>query len=251
MTHDSLVQVPASGWHVEGDWSAVLKAYWSTDEGRQLLRFVASRIESGALIYPPEPLRMLALTPLASVRVVILGQDPYHGAGQAEGLAFSVPAGQAVPPSLRNIHAELKRDLGLALPGHGSLQAWAQRGVLLLNNCLTVEDGLPGSHSGRGWEGLTRLLLRAVTLRQTPCVYMFWGKAAQSCAGDMADQARSSGQRALILQANHPSPLSARRGPIPFIGCSHFSRATDWLAASGVPWHWALDPAGVVPPNGS
>jgi uracil-DNA glycosylase len=244
MPDDFLADVPALGWHHEGDWSAPLRAFWDNEEGRRLLRFLVSRVEAGALIYPPQPLRMLTLTPLASVRVVILGQDPYHGPGQAEGLAFSVPRGRAVPPSLRNIHTELERDLGLQSPGHGSLLTWARRGVLLLNTCLTVEDGKPASHGGRGWEGLTKLLLQAVAQRPTPCVYLLWGQSAQRWAGDIAGQAQISGQPALILKANHPSPLSARRGPVPFIGCGHFSRAADWLASQGVPWHWSLGPTG-------
>lgn len=235
-----LSEVPLAGWQAPGGWSAALAAHWASPEGRRLLLFLRSRIDAGALVYPRQPLHMLSLTPLESVRVVILGQDPYHGPGQAEGLAFSVSPGQTVPPSLRNVHAELSRDMGLSVPTHGSLQAWARRGALLLNTCLTVEDGQPGSHSGRGWEVLTGALLEAVTLQPAPCAYLLWGRSAQRWADDIASNTRRSGQPALILQANHPSPLSARRGPIPFIGCGHFSQTAHWLARLGVPWDWSL-----------
>ena len=163
------------------------------------------------------------------MRVVILGQDPYHGRGQAEGLAFSVASGIAFPPSLRNIFKELQRDLGtpqpkFPVPG-GSLVSWATHGVLLLNTCLTVEEGLPASHSGRGWEVLTDALIRQVADGDHPVVFMLWGAHAQS------KRTLIDAKRHKVLLANHPSPLSALRPPMPFIGCGHFSEARAWRDA--------------------
>ena len=155
---------------------------------------------------------------------MILGQDPYHGAGQAEGLAFSVPPGQKIPPSLRNIFVEQQRDLGLAPPAHGHLGAWARQGVLLLNTVLTVEDGQPASHARRGWEALTDGLIDAVARLPRPIVFMLWGAHAQAKRDRI--EAVAPGRHRLLL-SNHPSPLSARRPPLPFIGCGHFGLARD------------------------
>ena len=175
---------------------------------------------------PPLPLRALQLTPPQDVRVVILGQDPYHGRGQAEGLAFSVAPGVPFPPSLRNIFKELQRDLGTPFPAQplpgGSLVHWARKGVLLLNTCLTVEEGQPASHSGKGWELLTDAIIRQVSRDAQPSVFMLWGAHAQS-KRPLIDASRH-----LVLTANHPSPLSALRAPAPFIGCGHFSQARVW-----------------------
>ena len=158
--------------------------------------------------------------------MVILGQDPYHGRGQAEGLAFSVAPGVPLPPSLRNIFKELQRDLGVHAPTFpepgGSLVNWATHGVLLLNTCLTVEEGQPASHAGRGWEVLTDAVIRAVSGAKHPVVFMLWGAHAQS-KRSLIDSSRHK-----ILVANHPSPLSALRAPLPFIGCGHFSEARAW-----------------------
>ncbi|HEY9094526.1 MAG TPA: uracil-DNA glycosylase, partial [Hydrogenophaga sp.] len=151
----SLSASDPGSWPVAPDWFELVQTFWCSPEGVGLQRFLLARQEAGATIYPPEPLRALALTPLDQVRVVILGQDPYHGPGQAEGLAFSVAPGVKPPPSLRNIFKELHRDLGMALPANGSLVRWAKQGVLLINACLTVEEGRPASHSGHGWEVLT------------------------------------------------------------------------------------------------
>ena len=203
--------------------------------GQHLLAYLAQRQTAGAVIYPPDPLRALRLTPLASTRVVILGQDPYHGPGQAEGLAFSVPVGITPPPSLRNIFKELRRDLGVPPPAHGHLGAWAQRGVLLLNTSLTVEDGAPASHAKKGWEPLTDALIEAAAHDENPKVFMLWGAHAQAKAG-LIEAAGAS--RHLLLQANHPSPLSATRGATPFIGCGHFSKASAWLAERGLVLDW-------------
>jgi len=178
------------------------------------------------------------------VKVLILGQDPYHGPGQAEGLAFSVAPGIKIPPSLRNIVQEVGRDVGLEAPTNGSLTAWAQRGVLLINTCWSVEQGQAGSHAGKGWDALTDEIINATANFSPLCVYMLWGAHAQSKALAIEKTAAQSGQQSLVLQANHPSPLSARRGPRPFVGCGHFSLAQSWLRERGVNWRWdwALTP---------
>jgi uracil-DNA glycosylase len=227
-------------WPVAADWQPLLTRFWSSEAGRQLADFVQARLAAGATIYPATPLLALNLTPLQAVRVVIVGQDPYHGPGQAQGLAFSVPSGIRVPPSLRNIFKELAREqqsrLGAAspppLPVDGSLEAWARQGVLLLNTCLTVEDGLPNSHAGKSWEALTTDIVDAVYALGGPVVFLLWGAQAQRLA------CRLQGLRAqpcLVLQANHPSPLSALRAPTPFIGCGHFEQVNAFLVKSGQP----------------
>lgn len=218
---------------VHADWRPVVDAFLASPEGQKLARFVGERIDAGAIIYPPLPMRALALTPLSEVRVVILGQDPYHGPGQAEGLAFSVTPGVRIPPSLRNIFQELQRDVGSPPPENGSLTRWARQGVLLLNTCLTVEEGSPASHAGRGWEILTDAMVRAVAQRTRPVVFMLWGGHAQSKAAIIAAAAPDG--RHTVLKANHPSPLSARRPPVPFLGCGHFGRASAALTDSGAP----------------
>jgi uracil-DNA glycosylase len=169
------------------------------------------------------------------VHAVILGQDPYHGPGQAEGLAFSVPAGVKLPPSLRNIFKERNCDDPAAMPTSGSLLPWAQRGVLLLNAVLTVEDGAPGSHAKKGWELLTDALLAQVAATSSPCAYLLWGAHAQAKAKLIEETSTANDRDALLLQANHPSPLSASRPPVPFLGCGHFRVAREWLAARGCP----------------
>ena len=220
---------------VDPGWQPVVDAWASSPAGQGLLANLAQREAAAALIYPPDPLRALRLTPLASTRVVILGQDPYHGPGQAEGLAFSVPPEvHKIPPSLRNIFKEMQRDLGLQPPMTGHLGGWAARGVLLLNTCLTVEDGAPASHAKKGWEALTDALIETAAREASPKVFMLWGAHAQAKAGLIA----AAGPHHLVLQANHPSPLSATRGPTPFIGCGHFSRASTWLAERGLVLDW-------------
>jgi uracil-DNA glycosylase len=205
----------------------LVNRFWLSQQGQALLVFLKQRLQAGAQIYPPEPLRALCLSPLSDVKVVILGQDPYHGMGQAEGLAFSVPSGVAAPPSLRNIFKELQRDIGQVPPFEASLSPWATKGVLLLNTCLTVEDGLPASHAKQGWEALTDEIIKAVACSETPTVFMLWGAHAQ------AKQDLLVTGRHLVLTANHPSPLSARRPPRPFVGCGHFSAANAWLEQHG------------------
>ncbi len=222
---------------VSGGWAPIVEAWRASPAGQGLEAYLAQRRAAGATIYPPEPYRALQLTPLDQVKVVILGQDPYHGPGQAEGLSFSVPRGlKKLPPSLRNIYKELQRDLGLTPPAHGHLATWAERGVLLLNTCLTVEDGAPASHAKRGWEALTDALIRVAAADAAPKVFMLWGAHAQAKAMLIA----AAGPQHLILQSNHPSPLSATRPPLPFIGCGHFSRAAQWLAEQGRALEWRL-----------
>lgn len=213
-------------WPVAPGWQALVDRFFESQTGIQLLAFLRPRLAAGAAIFPPQPLRALELSPPDKVRVVILGQDPYHGRGQAEGLAFSVPPGVALPPSLRNIFKELERDLGAPPPPFpspgGSLVRWARQGVLLLNTCLTVEEGQPASHAGKGWEVLTDAIIKDVSDHSEHVVFMLWGNHAQS-KRKLIDASRH-----LILCANHPSPLSALRPPLPFIGCGHFSQARSW-----------------------
>ena len=227
-------------WPVGAGWRPVIDAFLAGGPGRQLADFLRGRLDGGAVIYPPQPFHALALTPLASVKVVILGQDPYHGPGQAEGLAFSVAPGVRLPPSLRNIFKELQRDLGLPLPAGGSLARWARQGVLLLNTSLTVEHGQPASHAKQGWETLTDALLAQVAASAPACAYLLWGGHAQAKAALIEQTAAAQGRAALVLRANHPSPLSALRPPVPFIGCGHFGQAQRWLAERGVAVDWTL-----------
>ncbi|HEY1393425.1 MAG TPA: uracil-DNA glycosylase [Methylibium sp.] len=209
---------------VQGAWREVTQRFRDSVPGAALLGFVDARVKAGAVVYPATVFRALELMPLAAVRVVILGQDPYHGAGQAQGLAFSVPSHlKKLPPSLRNIYAEVAADLGGSPARDGDLSRWAKQGVLLLNTTLTVEDGQPHSHAGRGWEVLSDALVAAVSQQAQPSVFMLWGAPAQRKRA-LIDEGRH-----LVLTANHPSPLSARRPPQPFIGCRHFSQANDWL----------------------
>lgn len=227
---DQLQGADFSDWPVAPGWKPLTDHFFSGEAGQKLLEFLRSRLAAGAVVFPPQPLRALQLTPPDQVRVVILGQDPYHGCGQAEGLAFSVAPGVPLPPSLRNIFKELQRDLAtpppkFPVPG-GSLVRWAAHGVLLLNTCLTVEEGQPASHAGKGWERLTDAVIQAVSGGDHPVVFMLWGAHAQS------KRALIDGDRHKVLMANHPSPLSALRPPQPFIGCGHFSEALAWRCAN-------------------
>jgi uracil-DNA glycosylase len=219
-------------WAVAPDWSALVDAFMASSAGVGLGQFVQQRLDAGAVVYPPQPFRALELTALADVRVVIVGQDPYHGPGQAEGLAFSVARGVKIPPSLRNIFKELQRDLQRPIPSHGSLQSWATQGVLLLNTTLTVENAQPAAHAKHGWEVLTDRIIEACAQKQNSVVFMLWGAHAQAKQALVA--AYNPNARHLVLTANHPSPLSALRPPAPFIGCGHFSAARQWLAAHNV-----------------
>lgn len=211
-------------WPIAPGWIALVDDFFASPAGQKLCAFLKTRRDAGATIFPPQPLRALELTAPESVRVVILGQDPYHGRGQAEGLAFSVAPGTPIPPSLRNIFKELQRDLGTPPPPFpqpgGSLVKWAQNGVLLLNTCLTVEEAQPASHAGKGWELLTDALIRHIAQGPKPVVFMLWGAHAQSKRHLIPENCGH-----LVLCANHPSPLSALRPPAPFIGCGHFGKA--------------------------
>lgn len=225
---------------VAAGWQPVVDRFAASPDGLRLRAFLHERQAAGAVVYPPEPLRALRLTPPECVRAVILGQDPYHGPGQAEGLAFSVAPGVRLPPSLRNIFKELQRDLGHPMPAGGSLAEWAAQGVLLLNTSLTVEDGQAASHARKGWEALTDALIAAVAATASPCVYLLWGAHAQAKAPLIERTARAGGREALVLMANHPSPLSALRPPVPFLGCGHFGQASRWLAQRGHHVNWCL-----------
>ncbi len=226
---DRLAEWAPERWPLAEGWRGAVDEFLASPEGERLAAFLRERLAAGAVIYPPHPLRALELTPLHSVHAVVLGQDPYHGPGQAEGLAFSVAEGVKHPPSLKNIFKEMG-----CSPQSGSLVEWARQGVLLLNACLTVEDGQPASHAKKGWEALTDRLVALVAATASPCVYFLWGAHAQAKAPLIEATAARHGREVLVLQANHPSPLSARRPPVPFLGCGHFTRARDWLAQRGV-----------------
>lgn len=222
-------------WPTAEGWRGVVDAFLRKPQGLQLADFVSQRVAAGATIYPVQPLLALALTPLEEVKVVIIGQDPYHGPGQAQGLAFSVAPGLRAPPSLRNIYKELQRDLGLAPPSNGSLVHWARQGVLLLNTCLSVEQAQPGSHAGRGWEVLTDEIVSTVERHHDRVVFLLWGAHAQKKRA-ILEKSQAAGR---VLSANHPSPLSATRGPVPFIGCGHFGLANRMLQSwgrDGIAW---------------
>lgn len=209
-------------------WAPVLSAFWRSTTGQGLQTRVGAALAHGAVIYPPQPLQALVLTALAEVRVVILGQDPYHQAGQAHGLAFSVQPGIRVPPSLRNILAEVGRDCGGTRDYSGDLGGWARQGVLLLNRVLTVGDSQPASHSGWGWEALSDAALAAVNALKHPVAFLLWGTQAQQL------RHRIDSPRHRVWVASHPSPLSARRGAQPFIGCGHFGAVNRWFGQQGL-----------------
>jgi uracil-DNA glycosylase len=225
---------------LDPSWKSRVGDYLQREDMQQLSSFLRGRRQAGAHIFPPAPRIFAALdaTPFDHVKVVVLGQDPYHGAGQAHGLSFSVPPGVPVPPSLDNIFKELQRDLGIARPGHGCLLPWARQGVLLLNAVLTVEEGRAGAHANKGWEGFTDHVVDVLNREREGLVFLLWGSYAQA-KGKRIDTARHR-----VLRAPHPSPLSAHRG---FIGCGHFSAANEYLARRGLaPIDWSL-PATVEP----
>lgn len=215
------------------DWRETVRVFLESPQGQALSLRIQAALANGSRVYPDNPLRALSLTAAAEVRVVILGQDPYHRPGQAEGLAFSVASGQPQPPSLRNIFKELRRSLGVPPAKDGSLLRWARQGVLLLNTCLTVEEGRAGSHAQWGWETLTDSLVGCVAAQPRPVVFMLWGAHAQR-KRFLIEGAQGAVSH-LILESNHPSPLSATRGPRPFIGCDHFSQAQAFWAQAGLP----------------
>jgi len=211
---------------VPESWRAALDPVLALPESRRLGGWLRAEEQRGATIYPPKGTRLnaLALTPLDRVKVVILGQDPYHGPGQAHGLCFSVPDGVQVPPSLVNIYKELESDLGVARRGTGNLEHWARQGVLLLNTCLTVEAGKAGSHAGKGWEAITDAAVAAVAAREVPSVFILWGSHARRKAANVPGLA--PGGPHLVLASAHPSPLSAHAG---FFGSRPFSKANAFL----------------------
>ncbi len=221
--HAPLAQVFAQ---VPAAWRKVTDAFLASAQGQALRAFVDQRVRGGAIVYPDRVFRALELTAPQEVRVVILGQDPYHGPGQAQGLAFSVAPGQKkLPPSLRNMLKEVHADTGAPSMCRDDLTPWARQGVLLLNSALTVEDGSPQSHAGCGWEPLTDALLAFVAASPEPIAFMLWGASAQRKRLLIEHPGRHR-----VLAANHPSPLSALRPPVPFIGCRHFSLANQFLA---------------------
>ncbi|MBW4331927.1 uracil-DNA glycosylase [Stakelama sp. CBK3Z-3] len=226
---------------LDESWRAPLADEFEQPYMAALKQFLIDERAAGKRIFPAgsEWFRALDLTPLEDVRVVILGQDPYHGPGQAHGLCFSVRPGVRPPPSLVNIYKEMRSDLGIEPPGHGHLEHWARQGVLLLNSVLTVEMARAASHRGRGWERFTDAIVRLVAAQERPIVFMLWGSYAQKKAGFIPSVER--GGRHLMLKAAHPSPLSAHSG---FFGCGHFSKANAFLAQHGrTPIDWTLPEA--------
>lgn len=211
-------------------WRSALEPALASPEARRLGGWLKAEEAAGKVVYPPRGTRLaaLALTPLEAVRCVILGQDPYHGPGQAHGLAFSVQHGVRPPPSLVNIYKELEADLGLPRAASGDLSKWAEQGVLLLNNTLTVEAGLAGSHAGRGWDAITDAAVAAVAERDVPTVFILWGSHAKKKANRVPALARASHH--LIVASAHPSPLSAHNG---FFGSRPFSQTNAFLEANG------------------
>jgi uracil-DNA glycosylase len=220
---------------VKTDWNPVLRTEFAKPYWAELQSFVAAE-RRRAPVYPPadDVFACLHLTPYADTRVLILGQDPYHGRGQAHGLCFSVQRGVPVPPSLVNIYEELRTDLGIEPPDHGNLEAWARQGVLLLNTTLTVRGGQAASHQGKGWEIFTDEVIRAVDAKDHPVVFILWGSHARK------KKALIDARRHTIIESAHPSPLSARNG---FFGSRPFSRTNAALEAAGLePIVWRLDP---------
>jgi uracil-DNA glycosylase len=219
---------------LEPSWKQRVGDYLQRPDMQALAAFLREEKRAGKHLYPPgaDIFNAFAHTPFDAVRVVILGQDPYHAPGQAHGLCFSVRPGVRVPPSLDNIFREIERDLGIPRPPHGCLTAWADRGVLLLNSVLTVEEGRAGAHQGKGWEGFTDAAIAALNREREGLVFLLWGAFAQR-KGALIDR-----QRHCVLSTVHPSPLSAHRG---FIGCGHFSAANRYLQARGEPpIDWSL-----------
>lgn len=216
---------------IDDSWREPLAPIFASEGMARLRAFLIAEKAAGKHIFPHSSawLRALELTPLSDVRVVILGQDPYHGQGQAHGLCFSVQPGVRTPPSLNNIYKELRDDLGVAPATHGFLESWARQGVLLLNAVLTVEEGQAASHAGRGWEAFTDTVIAAVNARAAPTVFLLWGAHAQKKAASV--DSVNAGGRHLVLKAAHPSPLSAHNG---FFGCRHFSKANAFLEANGL-----------------
>ena len=211
---------------IEAGWKQHLNAEFQKDYFPRIKDFILAEKAKGNTIYPPGKLIFNAFehTPFDKVKVLILGQDPYHGVGQAHGLSFSVPMGVAPPPSLKNIYKELESDVNVNIPEHGNLEAWAKSGVFLLNAFLTVNAGMPGSHQNSGWETFTNAVIKTISDEKEHVVFMLWGRFAQQ------KEVLIDGNKHLILNAAHPSPFSAYSG---FLGCKHFSKANDYLQKNG------------------
>jgi uracil-DNA glycosylase len=221
---------------MEASWLKLLQEEFEKPYIKGLEAFLAGEVRSGAVVYPPFELIFNAFcqTPFDQVKVVIMGQDPYHGPGQAHGLSFSVPKGVPAPPSLQNIFKEIKADLGIAPPNHGCLIDWARQGVLLLNATLTVRAHEAKSHHGQGWEVFTDRVVQLLCTRKDPIVFLLWGKSAY----DKFQHIGSNAAHHLILTAPHPSPFSAHTG---FLGCRHFSKTNEFLSKVGkTPIDWAI-----------
>ncbi len=218
-----------------GMWLQKLKNEFECDYMKNLKKFLVEQKQQGKNIFPKgdEIFNALNSTPFENIKVVILGQDPYHGPNQAHGLCFSVNKGVTIPPSLRNIYKELHRDIGFIIPQHGYLQTWAHQGVLLLNSVLTVNQGQAGSHQKQGWEQFTDKIIEHINKHHQQVVYMLWGAYAQK-KGAVINQDKN-----LVLKSVHPSPLSAHRG---FLGCGHFSKCNNYLKQHNKePINWQID----------
>jgi uracil-DNA glycosylase len=220
---------------IEESWKSALEEEFNADYFSELKNFLENERNTGQIIYPPGSNIFSAFdhTPFEKVKVVILGQDPYHGTGQAHGLSFSVPENQAIPPSLQNIFKELKSDLGFPIPKTGNLEKWAEQGILLLNATLTVRANQPGSHQKKGWENFTDSVIRSLSAYRKGIVFILWGKYAQ------AKEVLIDTTKHFILTAPHPSPFSVERG---FYGCKHFSKTNEILVREGIkPIDWRLE----------
>ncbi len=222
--------------YMEASWLDKLQGEFEKPYMKELESFLAEEIQSGFDVFPPFDLIFNAFcqTPFNEVKVVIMGQDPYHGPGQAHGLSFSVPKGVPIPPSLQNIYKEIEDDLGILPPKHGCLIEWAKQGVLLLNATLTVRSGQAKSHFGKGWEAFTDRVIQLLCVREDPLVFLLWGKSAY----DKFQHICEGASHHLVLTAPHPSPLSAHSG---FLGCRHFSKTNEFLKKSDkLPIDWAI-----------
>lgn len=219
--------------HIGNSWDQLLKDEWTQPYYKDLRAFLAEEYRSRE-IYPPmnDIFNAFKLCPYENVKVVILGQDPYYSPSQAHGLAFSVKKGVEVPPSLKNIYKEMQADIGFHIPQHGCLESWAKQGVFLLNTALTVRRAQPLSHRGKGWEVFTDHVISLLSAREKPMVFLLWGANARS-KKTLIDQTRH-----LVLEAPHPSPLSAFAG---FFGCKHFSKANAFLTKHGETVDWTID----------
>lgn len=249
MTHEKEPEALESLDFVRGPyptgWTEPLTAFFASPAGNALTQKLKERMLAGATVFPSDPLRVLREITPEDTRVVILGQDPYHGPGQAVGMAFSVPQSlKRLPPSLKNIFKEIAGEYANPVRENGDLIDWVSEGVLLLNTVLTVECGAPASHSNFGWQALTDSLLMALLKRPRPRVFMLWGAHAQAKEALIRENAVCE---TLILKANHPSPLSARRLPVPFIGCGHFKQADSFFVQHGEkPIEWGNSHQGLL-----